>query len=359
MSGCDLARYWEPAPQRIAVFRALQLGDLLCAVPALRALRRRAPEAEITLVGLPWAAAFTARYAHYLDRFVEFPGACGLPEREPDHEAFPRFIADMRARRYDLAVQLHGSGALCNLIVEDFGARECIAHVPAAAPLAPGRRRWRDDEAEIARWLALLEEAGAPACGRELEFPLTPADRAELDALSRTLDFDPMNCVCVHPGARLRSRRWGTARFAAVGDALAAQGLTIALTGARDEAALTAEVAARMQRPALDLAGRTSLGALAALVARCRLVVANDTGISHVAAALGTRSVIVSSGGDAARWAPLDRGRHHVLHAAAPCRPCAHEACPYPEHPCARDVAVAQVLDAARALLCAETPHAA
>lgn len=359
MSACDAAQYWEPAPRRIAVFRALQLGDLLCAVPALRALKRRAPDADITLVGLPWAAAFAARFSHYLDRFVEFPGACGLPERIPDHRAFPHFIADMRGGRYDLAVQLHGSGALCNLIVEDFGARACIAHEPATAASVAGRRPWRDDEPEILRWLALLEAAGAPACGSALEFPLTTADHAEFETLSAALGFDAARCVCVHPGARLRSRRWGAPRFAAVGDALAAIGMTVLLTGAPDEAALTAEVAVRMQRPALDLAGRTSLGALAALVARCRLVVANDTGISHVAAALRTPSVIISSGGDAMRWAPLDRARHRVLHAAMPCRPCAHEACPYPDHPCAREVAVAQVVDTARALLAAEHSHAA
>lgn len=359
MSACTVARCWQPGPRRIAVFRALQLGDLLCAVPALRALRRRAPEAEITLVGLPWARAFAARYAHYVDRYVEFPGACGLPEREPDHQAFPQFIADMRAYRYDLAVQLHGSGALCNLIVEDFGARECIAHVPSSAPLAAGRRRWREDEAEIARWLALLEEAGAPARGSELEFPLTPFDRADCATLCDTWGVAPANSVCIHPGARLRSRRWGTERYAAVADALASLGMTILLTGSRDEAELTAAVAACMRRPAIDLAGRTELGTLAALVARCRLVIANDTGISHLAAALRTPSVIVSSGGDALRWAPLDGARHRVLHAPAACRPCAHERCPWVEHPCARDVPIVQVLDAARALLAAEASHAA
>lgn len=359
MGGCDRARYWEPSPRRIAVFRALQLGDMLCVVPALRALRQRAPRADITLVGLPWAAEFARRFARYIDRFVEFPGACGLPEREPDHGAFPRFIAGMRAARLDLAIQLHGSGTLSNLIVEDFGARECIAHVPPDAPLPPGQRRWREEEPEILRWLALLEAAGVPACGTELEFPLCAMDVAALGALRAEFDFDPARSVCLHPGARLPSRRWGAARFAAVGDALAAAGCTVLLTGARDEAPLTAEVAARMRDEPVDLTGRTSLGALAALVAQARLVVANDTGISHVAAALRTPSVIVSSGGDARRWAPLDTTRHLVLHAAAPCRPCVLHDCPYPDHPCARDVAVATVIERALALLAEHRSDAA
>jgi ADP-heptose:LPS heptosyltransferase len=153
--------------------------------------------------------------------------------------------------------------------------------------------------------------------------------------------------VCLHAGARLRSRRWAPERFAEVGDALARLGWQVVLTGSAEEAHLTRRVTEAMLMPATDLAGKTSLGGMAALIGRARLIVCNDTGVSHIAAALGTPSVVITMASDPNRWAPLDRDRHTAIYAPIDCRPCAYELCPI-GHPCAAAISAASVIDLAR-----------
>jgi ADP-heptose:LPS heptosyltransferase len=325
---------------KIAVLRALQLGDMLCAVPALRALHAEYPAARITLVGLPWARELAARFRRYLYDFVEFPGFPGLPERSPDPALITKFFAAAKAARFDLALQMHGSGEITNPLAVLMGARRTAGFYRAGRYCPDPERyvEWRDDEHEVLRYLRLVERLGAPARGSALEFPLHEADWSEW---ARTgLERD--SYVVVHAGSQLASRRWPAERFAQVADALAREGLKVVLTGTQGEKDVVSKVRRHMRFASVDLTGQTSLGGLAALVARSRLVLANDTGISHIAAALQAPSVIVASGSDPRRWAPLDRRLHRVLSHPAQCRPCAHAECPI-GHPCALGVTAEQV----------------
>jgi acetyl esterase/lipase len=111
-------------PQSVMIFRALQLGDMLCAVPALRALRRAWPDAHVALVGLPWASEFADRYDQYIDEFIAFAGHPDLPELTATRVEVEAFAAMMRGRAFDLAVQMHGAGSITNPIVASFGARD-------------------------------------------------------------------------------------------------------------------------------------------------------------------------------------------------------------------------------------------
>lgn len=301
--------------RRIAVFRALPgLGDLLVAVPALRALRAAHPRARITLVGLPPAAAFVRRFGAYVDELLPFPGFPGLPDAEPRIAEVPGFYARAQARRFHLALQMHGSGRYSNPAALLLGARRAAGLYtpgewkPSGGAFAP----FRGDEPERRRCLRVLHAAGIPGEDESLEFPLTEADRAELAAAAPGLDGGE-GFACIHPGASTAGKRWPAERFAAVADALAERGLRVVLTGGADERYATAAVARAMRAPALDLAGRTGLGALGALLADARIVVCNDTGVSHLADALRVPSVVVFMAADPARWAPADRALHRPL----------------------------------------------
>lgn len=338
-------------PQSIVIFRALQLGDLLCSVPAFRALRAAFPRARVTLVGLPWTRDFVKRFGAYLDDFLEFPGYPGLPERAPDLAAVPAFFAEAQRRRFDLALQLHGSGSFVNSITVLLGARQNAGYY-LKGEFCPDPRLFMPYPAlehEIRQPLALLGFLGIPSQGEALEFPLDGNDEADFEALPESADLK-RDFACVHAGSRLPSRRWAPERFAAAADALAAQGLGIALTGSAAETPLVEAVASRMRFPAVNLAGRTTLGALGVLVKRARLVVSNDTGISHIAAALKTPSVVVVTGSDPSRWAPLETALHQAVFRPIDCRPCYFFDCPI-GHPCAEAVTPEMVLDAAEKVM--------
>ncbi|HEV2106845.1 MAG TPA: glycosyltransferase family 9 protein [Thermomicrobiales bacterium] len=300
--------------KRIAVLRALYLGDLLCATPALRALRARFPGAEITLIGLPWAKALVERLPS-LERTAVFPGWPGLLEVPYEPSRTEAFLAEHRGR-YDLAIQMHGSGQASNGFVAALGARHALGYRIGTDDRLDQVLEHDPDEHEIRRWLRLVAVLGAPDGDPRLELETTPADERRAAALLPMDGEGPL--VGLHPGAKDPERRWPVERFAALGDALAARhGARLVLTGTEGEREIVTAVREEMRAPALDLAGQTDLGAFAAAIRRLDLLVTNDTGASHLAAALGTPSVVLFGPTRPAHWAPLDADRHRVIDAAA------------------------------------------
>lgn len=339
--------------RRIVVLRALMLGDTMCAVPALRALRRAWPEACISLLGLPASRELVSRLG-CVDRWLPFPGWPGLPEQPVDVHALPDFISRMQAAQWDLAVQLHGSGQLTNPLISLFAARH-TAGLRAEGGFAPEPAlfcTWPDQGSEVQRLLAWCRHLDLPTDDGRLEFPLQPGDDEALRLAWPAWGHGPPY-ACLHAGAQLASRRWPVERFAGVAQALHDMGLAVVLTGTAAERPLVDRLSALLQTrgvPHVDLAGATTLWTLGSLLRNARVLVCNDTGVSHVAAALGTPSVVVSCGSDAARWAPADTARHRVLAAPAACRPCAHADCPV-GHGCALALGVADVVHTLHDLL--------
>lgn len=305
-------RLGDPLPDKVAVVRALPgLGDLLCWIPALRALRMALPNMQLTWIGLPESAALTSRFSAYIDSWLPFPGYPGIPEVPvlPQHTV--SFLMQTQQSHFDLALQMHGSGLIINSFTLLLGARQNAGFFPSEQYCPDPDRflAYPDQESEVWRHLRLMQFLGIPLQGDHLEFPLRQSDQQEFAAIAAMHDLT--NYICIHPGASVSTKRWSASDFAAVAARLAAQGYQIVLTGTAAEAELTGAIAQIV--PSIDLAGQTSLGAMAILLKRAHLLICNDTGVSHLAAALRVKSVVIFSSSDPQRWAPLDRQWHRVV----------------------------------------------
>lgn len=347
-----------PAVRKIAVLRANGIGDFIFALPALEALRAAYPHTEITLLGQAWHAGLLNGRPGPVDRVIVTPPSRGVnegPDGPPveDPAELERFFAAMRRERFDLALQLHGGGRYSNPFVLRLGARLTAGtRTPDAAQLD----RWIPYvyfQNETLRWLEVVALVGAPPVGLEPRLWLTEADHAEVRA---ALPEDGSMLVALHPGAGAAMRRWPVERFAQLGDALAAQGATVVVTGARaDEQPLVAGVVAAMRYPAHNLWGRLSLGGLAALFACSHVVISNDSGPLHLAITVGAPTVGIYWGPNVINAAPATRARHRpVIGWRLSCPHCGrhrlHAACDH-DVSFVAEVPVAEVLAAARELL--------
>ena len=336
-----LAPLLDPSVRSVLLVRLrVGLGDLLCTVPAVRALRAARPDLHVALATWPEMSGVVARMATWVDELVPFPGAPGIPERTPDG-TLPQWSAAMVERRWDLAVQAYGDNAAANAVTAATGARRVGGFAPTGATgLDPALHLpYPAARHEVDRHLVLLEHLGLPAgAPRGLEWPLT----AEDEQAARAPGLTAGAYAVLHPGATSASRRWPVERFAEVADGLADAGLAVAVGGVPGEAATTRAVVAACRAPVVDLTGRTSLGAYAVLLRDAAVVVANDTGTAHLSAAVGGRVVTLFLSGDPVRW----RHPAHlqtVVREDVGCNPCPHLACPI-DHRCALRISAGRVL---------------
>jgi len=276
----------------LLVLRALQIGDLLVAVPALRALRRAHPGHRLVLATTAALAPLADRIGG-VDTLLPTPDPITVPWTDPAP---------------GVAVNLHGTGPQSHRALD---ALEPARRIGFRCPQA--RSGWEGPEwdavaaahpHERARWCALLQAAGIPADPDDLR--LHPPDRGRRAGQPAPL--------LVHPGAAFGAKRWPVDRFAAVAAALDDPDAPVLITGSAAERDLAAAVA-RAAGLADDrvLAGRTDLGALCDLVARAGLVVSGDTGIAHLASAYATPSVVLFGPVDPAQWGPPAGGPHVAL----------------------------------------------
>lgn len=301
-----------PEVQKIAVLRANAIGDFLLALPALEALRATYPPADIVLLATAWHASFLHDRPGPIDRVVVVPPTTGVNEGgghgDPAEQA--SFFAAMQEEHFDLAIQLHGGGRFSNPFVRRLGARITVG---SKTPDAVALDRWVPYtlyQHETLRFLEVVGLVGATTTQVEPRLTQTAHD-AEEAARVVSPGTEPM--VVLHPGATDVRRQWPPDRFAAVGDALAAAGAQIFIVGTEPERRVVDAVVDAMTYGAHNLCGRLSLQGLTGLLARCCLVVGNDSGPAHLARAVGTATVTIYWCLNLINAGPVARVHHRVV----------------------------------------------
>jgi ADP-heptose:LPS heptosyltransferase len=304
-------------PHKIAIVRLLPgLGDFLCIIPAVRALRRALPSAHIALIGLPTVKSLIQRFSHYYDELIEGPEFPGLTSCKSSVNEIVAGINRIQHQRLDLALQMHGNGSVSNSFTVLLGAKQNAGFYLSGqyCPDSAHFLEWTEPMSEILRYLALISFLGVPTQGDAIDFPLYPDDWQQMAQLLAVQGLHPeKQYVCLHPGASALEKCWSIRGFIDVINQIGNLGPQIVLTGTEAEAALTQAIVETVAFPIINLTGLTHLGTLAALYCKASLVICNDTGVSHLAAAVGVPSVVIFSNSDPMRWAPLNRDRHRVI----------------------------------------------
>lgn len=322
--------------QRILVIKLADLGDVLTATPALRALRQHFPQAQIDVLLTHHTQSVLAHSAH-VDNLIpsdNFRFVDGRPLTLRHVRELVLLLHRLRRPGYDTVLVMHHLTTRAGLWKYTLFARATGARVILG--LRPPHQRAAflthavpdggfGSRHEIDYWLEMVQVLGAHPESAAMEMSLAPADEAwaatQLQGIRGRKAAMPV--VIIHPGSGGYSpaRRWAATNFAIVADALQDAGVRVVLVGTASDG--TEAVRAAMQTAPVDLTDQTSLHQLAALLARANLFIGGDSGVTHLAAATGVPLVAVFGPSNAAAWGPREP-HQHVLQADLPCSPCAY-----------------------------------
>lgn len=335
-------------PKRILVIRLDRLGDVILSTPVLQALRSHFPHAFIAMMVRP-ACNDVVEGNPYLNEVI-------LYDKEGAHHSAPatiRFARKLRRFDFDTALILHPSNRshwipwLARIPVRVGYDRKCGWLLTHRIP----HLKQEGQKHEAVYTLELLELFGISPTMPTPFVPIHDRAKRRVEALLAEASLQPSDqLIAIHPSASCISKRWMPDRFAQVADRLMTeQGLKICLVAGESDVLFAHQVAQGMRQVPANFAGRLSVAELAALLARCRLLISNDSGPVHVAAAVGTPVVDIfgrnQRGLSPMRWGPLGEG-HVILHKEVGCVTCLAHNCDI-EFLCLTSLSVEEVYQAA------------
>lgn len=327
------------------------LGDAVMTTPAVSALRGAYPRVRIVVLAKPLVAEL---FRHHPD--VDEVMVYERPGRHESAIGRLRMAGELRRRRFDAALLLQNAF--------DAALLAFLARIPERAGYATDGRwmllthpvRVTPDilaQHEVEYYLRLLERLGIPRpVSPSLRVAVTDDERAAVGTRLERLGIERGKPIlAINPGATFGSaKRWYPDRFAAVADALSGEwGAAVVLLGSTAEAPLAGEIEAAMGRPPVNLAGKTTVREMMALLSVSSFLVTNDSGPMHIGAALGVPLVAIFGPTNWRRTSPWTT-RARIVRVDVDCSPCMLRECNR-GHECMLGVTPEMVIDAARNLL--------
>jgi heptosyltransferase-3 len=340
---------WEQV-RRVLVVRLRSIGDTVLATPSLYALRRFLPHAQIDILLESWVAPL-------LDGCADVDNVLTIERGSTMERA--RMARRLRATGYDVAYNLHG-GTTATLLMRAAGAHQRVGYADYqysrllnhTAP--PATALWRQAKTHsVEQQLGLMGWTGVPVTDRPAtRLVVTEAARESLSRKLKALGLDEAAPLAlVHPVAAFDSKQWATENFARIAERLEARGLKVVAVAAQTEERVLSALAATSAASIITLSD-LSLPEITALSRRARVFVGNDSGIAHVAAAVGTPSVVIFGSSNVAHWRPWTSAPAEVVREEMACAPCPGYTCAEFEQPeCIRRVGVERVAAAIERVL--------
>ena len=321
------------------------VGDSAVATPAMRAIRAKFPDAEITVMVRPSVSGVFAS-AGFVDRVWTEPRPSGLRE-------WFRIARDVRRHQFDMAVLFPNSFESAAMVFLG-GVRQRIGYsMDSRGWMLTHRIQGEKRKVHhVNYYLELAKAVSADVSNPSMEMTARSEDRANARKLLAAAGI-PANArfMVLSPGAAFgAAKRWGDQQFAAAADTLADEyKLSVVIIGSEGERSISDSIRHFMKATPVILNGKTSLETLIGLIAESSLMLGNDSGPVHLASALGIPAVAVFGATDyivAAPYGPLGR----AVHVPVECSPCWLRECPI-DHRCMTRVSPEMVCSAAREVL--------
>lgn len=292
--------------KKIALLRANGLGDLIFALPAIKALKTTFPNATLVYLGKFWHKEFLKYHPEIIDKVIVIPPIKGVGENFTDTKALPDFFEKVRKEDFDLAVQIHGGGHNSNPFVKKLGAKLSIGLMTPDASELDLNLPYIYYQNEVFRCLEVVSLVAAESQSIEPTIRVAPEELKEAEPFLPNRQF-----AVLVTGATDSRRRWPIENFAKVADALDSQGLDVIITGSSEETDLAKQLLRLTKTSVKNLIGKLSLSALTGLLFQAKIVVGNDTGPLHLARSLGTKTVGIFWCGNLINAGPATRAKNY------------------------------------------------